>query len=221
MDAEASVVAEAQHPVAGLEGAAADVELGPGERAALRTPVAGAVVEVVDVVASLGEHDDLLAGEGGGVPVGRDPVAEADGGRGGDDAVVGVVGGERLVDVASTEPGERVAFPGFLLASVLFEGDGGEPPGEAVEEPAGVDRAELLRVADEHDLRPSSRRGVEEHGELAGADHGGFVDDDHGAVVELEGPVGELEGPEREGVGRDRGLGLELRGGGRGQRRRR
>ena len=137
-------------------------------------------------------------------------LRRSDGGRGGDDAVVGVVGGERLVDVASAEPGQCVAFPGLLLASVLVEGDRAEPSGEAVEEPAGVDRGELLRVADEHDLRPSCRGGVEEHGELAGADHGGFVDDDHRAVVELEGPVGELEGPEREGVGRDRGLGLEL-----------
>lgn len=48
--------------------------------------------------------------------------------------------------------------------------------------------------------------------------HRGFVDHDHGPSVEPQGPVGELERAEREGVGRDTGLGLELGGGGRGER---
>ena len=60
--------------------------------------------------------------------------------------------------------------------------------------------------------------GVEERDEAAGGCHRGFVDHDHGVSVEVEGAVGELEGAERDGVGGDRGLGLELRGGGRGER---
>ena len=65
---------------------------------------------------------------------------------------------------------------------------------------------------------PRVVRGVEERDEAAGGGHRGFVDHEHRRLVELEGAVGELEGAERDGVGRDTGLGLELRGRGRGQR---
>ena len=38
----------------------------------------GALVEVVDVVVAFGEHEDVVAGEGGGVPVGGHVVADVD-----------------------------------------------------------------------------------------------------------------------------------------------
>ncbi len=58
--------------------------------------------------------------------------------------------------------------------------------------------------------------GVDEAGEVAGADHGGFVDDEHGAFVE-EGPAGVEDADDAvDGLGRDAGAGLELgRGAGR------
>ena len=178
----------------------------------------GALVEVVDVVVAFGEHEDVVAGEGGGVPVGGHVVADVDRGVGDEDAVVGVVAVERVGDPAGAQVGEGVAFPGVLLAAVLGEGDGREPVGEPVEETAGVDGVELAGIADHDDLRAGVVCGVEEGDEAAGGCHRGFVDDEHGLSVEAEGAVGELEGAERDGVGRDAGLGLELRGGGRGER---
>ena len=104
------------------------------------------------------------------------------------------------------------------MASVLGEGDGFGAGGEAVEEPAGVDRVQLFRVADEHDLRVGVVGGVEEHGELAGAGHGCFIDDEDGPCVEGQVAFLQLEDAQRDRVRRDAGLGLELRGGGRGER---
>ena len=189
-----------------------------GDGAVAGEVLAGALVEVVDVVAAFGEHEDVVAGEGGGVPVGGHVVADVDRGVGDEDPVVGVVAVERVGDPPGAEVGEGCAFPGVLLAAVLGEGDGREPVGEPVEETAGVDGVELAGIADHDDLRARVVCGVEERDESAGGGHRGFVDHDHRLSVEPQGPVGELEGAERDRVGRDTGLGLELRGGGRGER---
>ncbi len=76
---------------------------------------------------------------------------------------------------------ERGAFPCFVLTAVLREPDRFETLAEAAEESAGVDLGELARVTDEHDLGPRAGGVVEEACERAGADHAGFVDDEHGA----------------------------------------
>ena len=82
-------------------------------------------------------------------------------------------------------------------------GDGGEGA-------AGVDLGELAGVADQDELGPCVVGGVDEAGEVAGADHGGFVDDEHGAVVE-EGPTGVEDADDAvDGLGRDAGAGLEF-----------
>ena len=93
---------------------------------------AGAGVEVVDVGPAGGEHQHLVAGEGGGPPVGAHRVPR--GGRGIDASGCGR-GRRRLeigvVDVPAAELGEGVAFPGFVLASVLGEAEGSGCVGRA------------------------------------------------------------------------------------------
>ncbi len=75
------------------------------------------------------------------------------------------------------------------LASVLGQRDRWDAVGDGGEGAAGVDLGELAGVADQDELGPGVVGGVDEAGEVAGADHGGFVDDEHGAFVE-EGPPG-------------------------------
>ena len=47
------------------------------------------------------------------------------------------------------------------------------------EEPAGVDLEQLLRIADQDDLRTDVRRMIEERRERSGANHSRFVDHHH------------------------------------------
>lgn len=101
----------------------------------------------------------------------------------GDVAVAGEAA-EGLVDSAVAEVDERLAFVVGALAAIGGEGDGVEPVGEGSEESAGIDLGELAVVVDGDDLGVGSVGLSNEAGELAGADHGGFVDDEHGAVVE-------------------------------------
>ena len=50
--------------------------------------------------------------------------------------------------------------------------------------PRGFDRRELIRIADQDHLGARGRGGLEQLAQLGGADHGGFIDDDHGAPVD-------------------------------------
>jgi hypothetical protein len=75
------------------------------------------------------------------------------------------VGGERVVDVAVAELGERVDLPCFGLAPVDGELDGREAGGERPEQSAGVDLGQLVGVADEHDLHALAFGVVEEAGD--------------------------------------------------------
>ena len=135
------------------------------------------------------------------------------------DPFVGLIGGERDVGVASAEFGEGGTFPWFDLTTVLDELGCVEPGGEAGEGAAGVDLRELVVVTDEHDLAAGMLGVVEELGELAGTDHGGFVDDHHRAAVELE-VVGVVEMAEEpvEGHRGDGGAMFEFCGGAGSQR---
>ena len=55
--------------------------------------------------------------------------------------------------------------------------------GEGGEHAAGFDRGELVVVTDQDDFGVGVAGVVEEPGEFAGADHGGFVDDDDRAAA--------------------------------------
>ncbi len=86
----------------------------------------------------------------------------------------------------------HVALPRLDLAAVVDEVAGVEPPGDGGERAAGFDLGELAVVTDEYDLRVGLGGVVEEPGELAGSDHGGFVDDDDVAIGQ-PGCVGTVE----------------------------
>ena len=121
--------------------------------------------------------DGLLAGQvGGGGEV---------------DAVVVEIGAQRVGDLAVAELDQRLAFPGFALAAVLFQPDRRQPLRQPAQQAAGVDRGQLAVVADQHDLRPRLRRVLQQHRELAGADHAGLID--HQDVVAAERIVVELK----------------------------
>ena len=64
---------------------------------------------------------------------------------------------------------------------------------------AGFHRRQLVGVPDEHHLRAPGHRGRQQFFQLGGADHGGFVDDDHGAPV--DGQIVVLDEFERLGHG--------------------
>ena len=120
-------------------------------------------------------------------------VADIDRGRRVHDPVVMLVAVERGVDVPCAQLRECAAFPSFGLAAVLGERDGFGSGGEAVEESAGVDRVQLSRVADEHNFRLGVVGGVEEEGELTGAGHRCFINDERRPRVEGQVPFLELE----------------------------
>ena len=76
--------------------------------------------------------------------------------------------------------------------------------------PASIS-GELARVADEHDLRVGLSGVVEETEDLAGTDHGGFVDNDHGVRGEASAFRSvEVDEESIDGAGRNVGVGLEL-----------
>lgn len=66
----------------------------------------------------------------------------------------------------------------------------GVQPGRGREQTAGVDLWELFGVADEDQTSTAGVDVVEKSGEGARADHRGFVDDDHRAVVQSCWPSG-------------------------------
>ena len=171
---------------------AVDVEPGGSvEVAGLEQRLGDDVVESVDGVAGVGEHQyvDAVGVESGGVS-----GETFDGGvevAVGVDAVVAVVGVcDVRVSVAKLEC--CVGFPGVGEAVEFGQvmGDGVGVVDEFGEHVAGADGAELLVVADEHGS-PSVRGGELVVGpESGGVDHAGFVDDHDGAGCESMGGSG-------------------------------
>src|SRR5205823_24904 len=97
--AQATVVAQQHDPVTGLVGAILDQERRAGEPSGCVAVVAGPPVEVIDLGAARGEHERVVAGEGGGPPVGAHRVAGVARGGAGGDAIVGSVDGDGTLDV--------------------------------------------------------------------------------------------------------------------------
>ena len=126
---------------------------------------------------------------------------------------------ERERGVAVVELGECVAFDWVAVAAVLGEADRVEPLGEGGEDAAGFDRGELVVVTDQDDLGVGAAGVVDEPCELAGADHGGFVDHHDRAAGEAGLGVAVERAEEAvEAARRDPGIGLELGGGAGGER---
>ena len=77
---EFAVVAEADDLITGLKRPAIGLELGAGEGAVRGEVLAGALVEVVDVVVPFRDHDGVVARDVACVPVGGNLIADVDGG---------------------------------------------------------------------------------------------------------------------------------------------
>lgn len=105
---------------------------------------------------------------------------------GDDDPAVIAIRGERCRDVPVAQLVEGCLLPGLLLAAVHVEF--GHPVAEQVdgcsERPACCDLRKLVVVANEDDLGPGDSRLADHLGEVARARHAGFIDDDHGSVVD-------------------------------------
>ena len=91
---------------------------------------------------------------------------------------------ERGADLAVAEGGDDRPFGRVGLASVLDQLDGLGSAGECGEDATGLDRWELLRVADQDHLGVGSDGGVDHGGEHPGAEHAGLVDDEDVARLE-------------------------------------
>ena len=127
-----------------------------------------------------------------------------------------VVGVQRAIDVAVAKLPQGLLLPPFALAAVGGQLGTGHPLGEGGEQTTGIDLRELLRIADENDLRSGPLGVVECASEHACADHPGFVDHEHGVGFHRR-PV-EPSQQSRQRRGRDAGGRLELGGGAGGER---
>ena len=177
-DAEADVVLTDQDVVADGEAAGAELELVGAERASGSHPLARPRVEIGDVDAAERDHHGRRR-VAGGPPVGGEALA-----RGvlvglDDEAVVGAVGGDRLLPTPGAQVLDGLALPGVALAPVLGELDGEPAAGERAERAAGVDRGELAVVADQDELAARRLDVVEHRRELSRPGHAGLVDDEH------------------------------------------
>jgi hypothetical protein len=192
------VVADDDDMVADGEGAVGVPGDFVGAEVALRfAEFAGAEVEVGDVGAAVGEHDRVAIGTG---PVVDERLSCLFGGVGDGDPPVFAVGAGEAFDLARAELLKGFAVPRVLLTAAFAQLDGWGLNGEDVEGAAGGDLGELAVVADEDELALRGVGGVGEAGEVAGADHAGLVDDQHGvagevvAFVEVTGQPGDRRG---------------------------
>jgi hypothetical protein len=177
-DLVGAVVAAADDLVAGGVAAFAELDVGAGELAVVAEALAGAVVEVGDVDAPVGEHHGVVAVGSGGVPVADHPVAELLAGVGSDQAVaVGQVARPAL-GVSTTQRGQCLAL---LVVALAAEGRelGAAVDREGAEATARLDLGKLAIVADEDELAVALLGLRSQRGEVTGADHARLVDDEH------------------------------------------
>ena len=172
---------------------------GPVQEAGVVEPLSGLGVEGGHVGSPPGVHGGVGAGQGVVHPGVHRPSQRlgAIGGR--VDAAVRGVPGDRGGDGPGSEMGEDATFVVVVLAHVVRQGVDGTRValGEAFQAAAGADRAELPVVTDQHDLRAGQRRLGEQpqHGRVI--DHRGLIDDEDGALVEVELMV--VEPPQQRG----------------------
>jgi hypothetical protein len=146
----------------------------------------GARVEVVDIVAQLGEHH--RPGEvPRSPPVGDEPCTRSLRGALDVDAFVGLVAGKRLFGVTFAELVERCAFPAADLAVVLGQLDREPAVHKSAERAAGFELGQLAVIANEHQFAADRRGGVDQLRELPGRDHARFVGDEDAPVRQRAG----------------------------------
>src|SRR6266540_3694377 len=213
-DAEALAgVAAADDVVAGAELPVGDGEGLVAEAAGAEHQLAGGGVEAGGFGVGEGDHAGMLAG-GEALP----PVGDLGGiglllGAADDDLAVldELIHGFGLA-ASAEQQGDILAELG-LLAVVAAEFAGAEAEAQGAEAAAGVDGGELFVVADHDELGVGAAGVGEQAGEFAGAEHGGFVEDDDGVGVEAFAAVGELAEQGVDGWGGQADLLFELVGG--------
>ena len=99
-----------------------------------------------------------------------------------------VVGGDRG-QVAVAEPDAGLPFPGRVEPADLVQLRGGDLPGQQPEHAAGLDRAELGRVAGGDDPCPGLPGRLADHGQVGGAELAGLIQDEHVVLVQRDGPA--------------------------------
>ena len=172
-------VLAAHHRIPDGELAVADLEAVEAELAGVLAELLAGGVELVDLLAPVGQDRHPLALLEGLPPVAQEGLLELAGGLGGDQPPVGTVGAEGGVEVAGAEVLDRLPLPGFLLAAILGQLAGAQPQPQPAEAAAGLDGGQLPVVAHQHHLCPSLLGVVKEPGELAGAKHAGLIHHQH------------------------------------------
>jgi hypothetical protein len=211
--AEPAGVAQGDDAVADGEVPIADAKGRPSDAALLGEQVAGGGVQLGDVAVSQRDHHRRAFARALGCcpPVLDHAFPEPAGAAADDDAVVLGVSGDGGDGVAGAQQVERLLFPGFALAVVGLQRGGAEPADQASEQAPCLDLGELLDVADRDHLGAGVVGVGEQPGELAGADHPGFVDHQHGVRGHARaGGVIEVAEEPGDGAGSDAGALLQL-----------
>lgn len=204
--AEVVVVVEGDDLVADRERVAVDLPAVGPEPAGVTHPGPGGSVEGADLVAAASKEQDVSAAFVR-FPPSVDDCFDVVAGV---EAAVTLIGVGDLRDSTLPEVGEHLAFPVGGLSVVLGQLVMTQATSETGERAASLDRGELRRVANEHDLRSGSSGSGNEGLELAGADHASLVDDDDRPAVEPA-PAGfEVAKESVKRRGRDAGPVLEL-----------
>jgi hypothetical protein len=120
----------------------------------------------------------------GGPPVLEEGEGGGGLGVGGHHPIVGLVGGDGVVDQPRPDQLQGFAFPRLLLAAVLNELRGAESEPQGAEAPAGVDRRQLPVIADQDHLGLGLVGVLEQPGELAAAQHAGLIHHQHCPAAE-------------------------------------
>src|SRR6266540_892325 len=206
-------VAAADDVVAGAELAVGDEEGLGAEAAGLEQELADGGVEAGGFGVGEGDHAGVLAGGEALPPVGDLGGVGLGFGAADDDlAVLDELVHGLCLAAGAEQDGDLLAELG-LLAVVAAELAGAEALAEGAEGAAGVNGGELFVVADHDELGVGAAGVGEQAGEFAGAEHGGFVEDDDGVGVEAFAAVGELAEQGVDGWGGQADLLFELVGG--------
>ncbi len=166
--------------IADGEAAIPDLEpVGPEVAVGVAELLAGGV-ELVHLVAAVGQDHHAVALLERAPPVGQHRLLELPGGLGGNQPVMLPIGRQCGVDVTLAQVLDRLAFPWLGLPAVLRQRGCAKSQPESPKPSACLDGSELLVIANEHDLTAGVLGVVEQAGELAGAEHPRLVHHQHG-----------------------------------------
>jgi len=149
--------------------------------ASVAQPITRGQVQIPHLDIGMGEDDPGLVGMGKPLRVPAvhqlAPRSQARLGRMGH-AMLGI-GVDRLAGAARRQRPRRVLLPILMLPANFADLGRAVPLGQRAERRAGLDRLQLLGVADQHDLGPGSLRLRQHALHLARADHARLVDHQH------------------------------------------